>query len=54
MNADGTGKKDISEHGAGEWRMPEWSNDGEKILYSRFIEEIDAPELFLMDTSGQN
>jgi Tol biopolymer transport system component len=53
MNADGTGKIDISEHGTGEWREPNWSPDGNKILYSRFI-GIGTPELFLMDTSGQN
>ena len=53
MNADGTSKKDISEHGIGEWREPNWSPEGSKILYSRFI-GIGTPELFLMDTSGQN
>lgn len=53
MNADGTNKKDISEHGVGEWREPNWSPGGSKILYSRFI-GIGRPELFLMDTSGQN
>lgn len=53
MNADGSEQKDISVHGTGEWRNPSWSPDGSKILYSRYI-DLPAPELFTMDTSGQN
>lgn len=53
MNPDGTNKRDISEHGTGEWREPNWSPDGDKILYSRYI-GIGRTELFLMDTSGNN
>jgi TolB protein len=51
MNADGSGKKDISQHGTGEWRQPVWSKDGTKILHLRYI---GFTELFLMDTTGSN
>lgn len=57
MNADGSGKKDISQHGVGEWRMPAWSPDGSKIAYIRYTEDVhsgSAEEVFVMDTTGQN
>jgi Tol biopolymer transport system component len=53
MNADGTNKKDISIHGTGEWREPSWSRNGKWILHIRYI-GISYPELFLMDTTGNN
>ncbi len=53
INIDGTGLQDISQHGTGEWRCPDWSPDGNWILYYKYI-GIGTPELFKMDTSGNN
>jgi Tol biopolymer transport system component len=53
MNSDGTNKRDISQHGVGEWRQPRWSPDGDRILHLRYV-GVGFPELFLMDTSGAN
>ena len=57
MSADGSGKRDISQHGVGEWRMPSWSPDGSKILHIRYVSDKSAAgvlssELFTMDTTG--
>jgi TolB protein len=56
MNSDGNNKQCISKHGVGEWRDPQCSPDGEKILHSRYLPNDDSsePELFLMDTTGNN
>lgn len=51
MSSDGSRKKDISQHGVGEWRIPNWSPDNRQIVHQRYI-GIDAPEIFTMDTSG--
>lgn len=53
MNSDGSGKKEISQPGKGEWRDPEWSKDGNQILHIRYI-GVDIPEIFLMDSTGSN
>ncbi len=54
MDADGSNKKDISQHGTGEWREPAWSPDGSQILHSRYLTDVQFTELFLMDTLGTN
>ncbi len=54
MNADGSDKKDISQHGIGEWRQPVWSRDGAAILHLRYLAGAFSSELFLMDTTGNN
>jgi Tol biopolymer transport system component len=54
MNADGSNKKDISQHGTGEWRQPAWSSDGKTILHLRYLPGVFSTEIFLMDTSGNN
>ena len=56
MDADGSNKKDISIHGTGEWRQPVWSPDTIHILHLRYIsyDNSPAPELFIMDTTGEN
>jgi TolB protein len=51
MFSDGSGKKDISRHEVGEWRMPNWSPDGRMIVHQRYV-GLDAPEIVTMDTSG--
>ncbi len=51
MRTDGTAKKDISRHGTGEWRMPDWSPNGQLIVYQRYV-GTGAPEVFAMDRSG--
>lgn len=53
MKADGTNKRDISEHGIGEWRMPDWSPDERYIVHQRYV-GVNAPEIVVMDTSGAN
>jgi TolB protein len=53
INADGTGLRDISQHGVGEWRMPHWSPDGRNLVHLRYI-GIGTSEIFVMDTSGQS
>ncbi len=53
INADGTGLKDISLHGTGEWRQPDWSPSGDRLVHVRFI-SIGTEEVFVMDTTGLN
>jgi TolB protein len=53
MKNDGSYKRDVSVHGMGEWRMPNWSPNGLQIVHQRYIGE-GAPEIFTMDTSGDN
>lgn len=53
MKDDGTAARDISQHGVGEWRMPNWSPDGRFILHQRYV-GVGAPEIFTMDTLGNN
>jgi len=53
MMSDGADKKDISQHGVGEWRMPAWSPNGLRIVHQRYI-GVGAPEIYTMDTSGNN
>lgn len=54
INSDGSGLKDISMHGTGEWRDPDWSPNGEQILYLRFLDNTFGEEIFLMDSTGAN
>lgn len=54
INADGTNPRDISVHGTGEWRDPDWSPDGARILHMRFLGGVFGEEIFVMDTSGNN
>lgn len=51
INSDGTGLNDISQHGVGEWREPDWSPDGTRILHERYV-GIGTEEVFVMDTAG--
>jgi TolB protein len=51
INSDGTGLKDISEHGTGEWRDAAWSPDGTRLVHYRYI-GIGTTEIFVMDTAG--
>ena len=54
MKFDGTRKRRIVyEPSMGEIRMPNWFPDGKKIAHQRYI-GIGAPEIFVMDSSGQN
>jgi Tol biopolymer transport system component len=52
MNADGTNKQDISQHGVGEWRQPSWSPDGEWIIHIRYVGDTFSSELFKMRPDG--
>lgn len=54
VNVNGDSLHDISEHGTGEWRDPEWSPDGNKILHIRFLTGVSGEEIFVMNTSGEN
>jgi len=53
MKNDGTAARDISQHGTGEWRMPNWSPDSRRIAYQRYV-GVGAPEIFTMDSAGKN
>jgi Tol biopolymer transport system component len=53
VNSDGTGLRDISQHGTGEWREPDWSPDCSRIVHLRYI-GIGTEEIFVMDTLGLN
>ena len=54
MNTDGSNKKDISQHGVGEWREPDWSPDGQRIAHVRYPGGVFSSEIFLMDSTGDN
>lgn len=53
MDSNGTNYKDISIHGIGEWREPDWSPSGDKIVHIRYV-GVTFPEIFIMDSAGQN
>lgn len=53
VKTDTSIRRDISQHGTGEWRMASWSPDGKKIVHQRYI-GVGEPEIFIMDSSGQN
>ncbi len=50
MDMDGNNKKDISIHGVGEWRQPDWFNNFH-ILHIRYVGH-GAPDIFYMDSTG--
>lgn len=55
MDSDGENKTDISQHGIGEWRSPDWSIDGSMILHIRYeAGGHPGPDLFTMDEYGNN
>lgn len=51
---NGSNLKDISEHGVGERRDPDWSPDGRKLVHLRFLDDTFGEEVFLMDSTGSN
>ncbi len=51
MDSDGQNKKDISQHGVGEWREPDWFPDF-RILHKRYGRGRGAGDLFIMDSTG--
>gem|GEM_PF-1031983 len=53
MDTNGTNYKDISVHRTGEWREPDWSPAGDKLVHIRYV-GVTFPEIFIMDSSGQN
>lgn len=54
INPDGTELSDISMHGTGEWRDPDWSPDGEYMVHLRFLDGTFGEEVFIMDSLGSN
>ena len=52
MRADGSDARDISTHGTGEWRDPDWGPDGRRMLIQRYVPGRSGPEIWTMDTSG--
>jgi len=50
----GSNLTDISEHGVGEWRNPDWSPDGRKLVHLRFLDDTFGEEVFIMDSTGSN
>ena len=53
IRPDGTDPVDVSEHGTGEWRDPDWSPSGD-IVHLRFLTDVFGEEIFLMDSTGAN
>jgi Tol biopolymer transport system component len=53
INSEGDDLVDISQHGTGEWRMPDWSCDMRNMLHIRYI-SISTPEIYIMDSTGGN
>ncbi len=51
VNLEGGELNDISQHGTGEWRAPDWSPHGDQIVHYR-PGGVGGPEIFIMDTSG--
>ncbi len=54
MRDDGSKKTDISQHGVGEWRMPEWLEDGIHIVFQKYGFGVSSAEIAVMDSSGDN
>ncbi len=54
MDTNGMNQKDISVHGTGEWREPDWSLSGDRLVHIRYVVGVTFPEIFIMDSSGQN
>jgi TolB protein len=46
--------KDISQHGVGEWRNPDWSPDERRLVHLRFLSGVLGEEVFVMDSTGSN
>jgi TolB protein len=55
MDSSGTNYKDISIHGTGEWREPNWSSSGDRLVHIRYVAGGDPfREIFIMDSTGEN
>jgi len=54
VSPDGSNLRDISQHGAGEWRSPDWSPNGRDIVHLRFLDGVFGEEVFVMDSTGAN
>jgi Tol biopolymer transport system component len=52
MKKDGSEKTDISVHGGGEWRLPNWSPDGNRIVFIKYGNPKE--EVYTMDINGNN
>jgi len=53
MYQDGSQKTDISQHGVGEWRMPDWSPDGNSIVHQNY-HTYAGGDIAIIDSDGQN
>lgn len=53
MDTNGTNLKDVSVHGTGEWRQPEWSPSSGELVHIRYV-GVTFPEIFVMDSLGLN
>ena len=53
-NPDGDGLTDISQHGVGAWRNPDWSPDSRMLVHLRFLDGVFGEEIFVMDSTGTN
>jgi TolB protein len=51
INPDGSNLRDISRHGIGEWRNPDWSPRDFRIAHVRYITD-GTSEIFTMDSTG--
>ncbi|HMQ99044.1 MAG TPA: hypothetical protein PKE39_08475 [Ignavibacteria bacterium] len=46
-------RRDISQHGTGEWRISNWSMDGKFIVHLRGFQNSGGWEIVIMDSAGQ-
>jgi TolB protein len=51
VSLDGSAPKDISQHGGGEWRDPDWSADRHRLVHVRFP-GVGSGEIYVMDSLG--
>lgn len=55
VRRDGSDLADISMHGVGEWRMPDWNPVTDDIVHVRYTSDPTLPtEVFVMDSEGLN
>lgn len=51
MRSNGEDATDISQHGVGEWRDPDWCPTDGRLVIQRYY-DVTWPEIALLDTSG--
>lgn len=52
VGRDGTGLSSVGGGVVGEWRHPDWSSDGARILHMRYLAGVLGSEVFVMNSDG--